>query len=159
MKRSKYTKISTDKEQLWAGIEIKILNKELYKEVPKYMTEGAAAVDLLCSETVEVQPNMIASVNTQIAVSMPYCVAGIILPRSSLGVSGLYLANTTGLIDPDYQGEIIVKVSTRQNIVLLKGERFAQLLFIPVVKALWTEVDEFSSKSKRGKGGFGSTGR
>lgn len=109
-------------------------------------------------------------------------VAGLILPRSGLGTKGLILANTIGCIDEDYQGELIVqawnknkdersfrRVSFRGEsrteylthegeIELKAGDRFAQLMFVPTIKAQWNIVEDFSRDTQRGQGGFGSTG-
>lgn len=102
----------------------------------------------------------------------PFNLAGLIIPRSGLGAQGLVLANTVGLIDEDYQGELLIKAwnrntiyidgwdySTSDPIELKAGDRVAQMLFIPVIKAEWQIVDEFSKKTERGEGGFGSTGQ
>jgi dUTP pyrophosphatase len=90
--------------------------------------------------------------------------AALVLPRSGLGHRrGLVLGNLVGLIDPDYTGPILVSAWNRnapgtEPITLQPGERFAQLLFVPIVRPEITVVDAFSSVSSRGGGGFGSTG-
>jgi dUTP pyrophosphatase len=104
------------------------------------------------------------------------CFAGLVLPRSGLGTRGLVLANTIGLIDEDYQGELKIAAWNRLDpgektlgyggnysgqdgsIALKAGDRVAQLMVVPVIKAQWEVVDDFSDQTKRGLGGFGSTG-
>jgi dUTP pyrophosphatase len=94
-----------------------------------------------------------------------YDYAGLILPRSGLGSKGLILANTVGLIDSDYQGELIVQAWNRNStghssysIVLKAGDRFAQLMFVPIIRPQFTVVEEFSKRTYRANGSFGSTG-
>lgn len=87
---------------------------------------------------------------------------GMIVPRSGLGVKhGIVLSNLTGIIDADYQGEIGISVWNRSNMtyVIKPGERVCQMIFVEVVQPKFVEVDEFDSKSERGEGGFGSTGK
>ncbi len=165
-------------------VQIKILNKEFYNNnnlLPGYQTQGSAAIDLYCTEDITVYPGDVKQIKTGIAVwigssggssnhivfSKDVSVAGMILPRSGLGSKGLVLANTVGVIDEDYQGELLVNVWNRtegtlhqlaHSIDLVAGDRFAQLLFMPVIKAEWQIVDEFSNKTNRGEDGFGSTG-
>lgn len=180
-------------------IEIKILNKEFYytkvkggvgvgKDVdrykfPSYATQGSAAIDLICTEDIVIYPGEVKEIRTGLAVwigngcknypaSVGYVdshAAALILPRSGLGTKGLVLANAVGLIDEDYQGELIVQAWNRNphitsnyqdpRIFRLKaGDRFAQLMFVPVIKAEWEIVDEFSNTTDRGEDGFGSTG-
>ena len=91
-------------------------------------------------------------------------VAALVLPRSGLGHrAGLVLGNLVGLIDPDYTGPILVSAWNRtapgsEPIVLQPGERFAQMLFVPVLRPAFRIVERFSAASGRGAGGFGSTG-
>lgn len=147
-------------------IEIKIINKELYNDdnLPRYATEGSAAVDLLAPQNIKIHPQQRFKVPTGLAVWLGSdwgSLAGLILPRSSLGVKGLVLANTVGLIDQDYQGEIIVPIwnSSDEIITIKKGERFAQLMVVPVLTMPFKKVEEFSETTSRGVGGFGSTGK
>ncbi len=92
-------------------------------------------------------------------------IAALILPRSGLGHrQGLVLGNLVGLIDPDYTGPIMVSAWNRnppggETITLSPGERFAQMVFVPVLRPEFVVVDTFSSATERGSGGFGSTGR
>jgi dUTP pyrophosphatase len=150
-------------------IEVKILNKEFYKiekmggtyyDLPRYQTNGSAAVDLVCMEEVIVPPNGVKQIPTGLAIHIGSReVAGLILPRSGLGTRGLILGNTVGLIDSDYQGELKVSTWNRTDtpIVIEQYDRFAQLMFVPVLQPEWVEVEEFSNRTERGAGGFGST--
>ncbi len=173
-------------------IELKILNKEFYRldynikapyeqYLPSYATPGSAAIDLVCTEDVIIYPGETKLIPTGLAIWIgsgqhnalsPFDVwgpvAGLILPRSGLGTKGLILANTIGLIDEDYQGELMVSAWNRVDvgggfnypdvIELKAGDRFAQLMFIPVIKAQFEVVEEFSDVTDR-TGGFGSTGK
>ncbi len=193
-------------------IQLKVLNKEFYQHhrriyggcevdeyigLPAYATSGSAAIDLVCTEDVTIYPGGTKAIHTGLAIWIGGDVAALILPRSGLGTKGLVLANTglalantAGLIDKDYQGELIVQMwnrnesigwesfyedeeaktgwlgkeifdknDSKDNAITIKaGERFAQLMFIPVVKAQFVVVEEFSETSARGDGGFGSTG-
>ncbi len=161
-------------------IEIKILNKEFYHvqklggwyyDTPDYATTGSAAVDFVCTEDFELWPGETKAIHTGLAIWLGASkepIAGLIIPRSGLGTKGLVLANTIGLIDEDYQGELIVQAWNRnapnpmsnwENRIQLKaGDRIAQLMFVPTIRAVWNVVEEFSNKTSRGMGGFGSTG-
>jgi dUTP pyrophosphatase len=173
-------------------IQLKILNKEFYKDrdgvypwsdnnLPCYATPGSAAIDLVCTEGVTIYPGETKMIHTGIAIWIGsensgnnralQGVAGLILPRSGLGGDkGLILANTVGLIDEDYQGELLVKAWNRlgsylndipcvcHSVELKAGDRFCQLLFMPVIKTQWEIVEEFSEDTQRGTGGFNSTG-
>lgn len=167
-------------------IELKILNKQFYNEesngmllnsLPGYQTLGSAAIDLVCTEDLTLYPGETKLISTGIAVHIGsgvhstsfFSYAGLILPRSGLGTKGLILANTIGLIDEDYQGELMVSALNRneytsqtldvtKSVSLRAGDRFAQLMIIPVIKAEFGVVEEFSSSTNRGEGNFGSTG-
>ena len=143
-------------------IETKIINKNLPK-LPTYGTSGAAGVDLVsCNPTFMLGVGESVSVNTGIAIWIKdpnY--AGIILPRSGLGSKyGIVLGNLVGLIDSDYQGELIVNLWNRGLTArtIYQYDRDAQLVIVPVQQANYTVVEEFSNQSIRGTGGFGSTG-
>lgn len=143
-------------------LQLKLLNSTI--EPPGYMTAGSAGLDLCSAEpnTIKLSPRQSVAFNTGIALFIEdpnY--AGLVLPRSSLGHKhGIILSNSVGLIDSDYQGEI--KVSLRNtsddDYNVRPGDRIAQLVIIPVLQTLFTLVDEFSVTTKRGVGGFGSTG-
>ena len=167
------------------NIELKILNKRFYSEesngmllnpLPYYATDGSAGVDLYCTEDVTVYPGETVAIYTGLAVHIECAKSlcdymGMIVPRSGLGTRGLVLANTIGIIDQDYQGEITVQAmnrlkdnrsceNKRGNIIQLKaGERIAQLIFVPIVRPSFVVVDEFTHNTDRGCDGFGSTGK
>ena len=145
-------------------IELKILNEELIRELPGYATEGSAAIDLKAciSESVFLKPGECKLVATGIAINIANPnYAALILPRSGLGhKKGLILGNGTGLIDSDYQGELMVSCFNRsQEIIEIESlMRFAQLVVVPVMQANFEIVEEFSQQSARAAGGFGHTG-
>jgi len=147
-------------------IELKILDPRIGHEfpLPEYATPGSAGLDLrACLDAaVELAPGATTLLPTGLAIHIAdpgLCAA--ILPRSGLGHKhGIVLGNLVGLIDSDYQGQLMVSVWNRgqQSFTIQPGERIAQLVFLPVVQASFTIVDEFDS-SERGEGGFGSSGR
>ncbi|HEY3309387.1 MAG TPA: dUTP diphosphatase [Desulfuromonadaceae bacterium] len=148
-------------------IEIKIMNPLLGASipVPGYATPGAAAMDLrACLEgPVEIQPGETVLIPSGIAIGIhdPGLVA-LLVPRSGLGIKhGIVLANTIGVIDSDYQGEIGIGIYNRSKVAytIQPGERICQMMFMPVIQAGLVMVDEFSQESVRGVGGFGHTGR
>ncbi|MDY6375504.1 MAG: dUTP diphosphatase, partial [Succinivibrionaceae bacterium] len=112
-------------------------------------------------EDTVIHPGETVFIPSGIAVNMKNPdMAAVVLPRSGLGAKhGLVLGNLVGLIDSDYQGELVIAAWNRgqKDITVTPGERIAQLVFLPVIQADFTEVDEFD-KSERGEGGFGSTG-
>lgn len=150
-------------------MEIRILDPRLQDwGLPRYQSAGAAAVDLMAcvNGVVEVRPQEPALlIHTGIALSFgDMGLAALVLPRSGLGHrEGLVLGNGTGLIDPDYAGEILVSVWNRNPpgspaIEISPGERIAQMIFVPVLRPEFTVVSEFTRHTARGAGGFGSTG-
>ncbi|AEB27185.1 Deoxyuridine 5'-triphosphate nucleotidohydrolase [Francisella cf. novicida Fx1] len=145
-------------------VELKILNKELIKELPGYATEGSAAIDLRAciSESIYLKSGECKLVATGIAINIANpSYAAMILPRSGLGhKKGLVLGNGTGLIDSDYQGELMVSCFNRsqETIEIEPLMRFAQLVIVPVVQANFEIVEDFSQQSARATGGFGHTG-
>lgn len=133
-----------------------------------YQTPGAAGIDLRADIVgVMFMPadNATVKIGTGIAVHIKHPgYMGLVVPRSGLGAAGLTLANTVGIIDSDYQGEIILAVkrgplTNGENVCISPGDRIAQLIFMPIARAVFSVVDEFSEKSQRGDKGFGSTGR
>ncbi|MFT6031400.1 MAG: dUTP pyrophosphatase [Oleiphilaceae bacterium] len=146
-------------------VEIKILNPRIGKEIPlpTYATDGSAAVDLrACLESeLKVAPGETKLVPTGIALNMRDSgMAATILPRSGLGhKQGIVLGNLIGLIDSDYQGELFISIWNRghEMFVMNSGDRIAQLMFIPVIKADFKVVEQFH-ETERGSGGFGHTG-
>ncbi len=133
--------------------------------LPSYATDGSAAIDLRAclKEQLGIQPGETILVGSGIAINIKDPdIVGIILPRSGLGIKkGVVLANTVGVIDSDYQGEIKIGLFNRsQNRYFVQpGERICQMLFMPVINATLKLVQEFSNTTFRGNGGFGHTGR
>ena len=134
-------------------------------QLPAYATPGSAGLDLrACIDApLALAPNAWQLVPTGIAIHLAdpgY--AALILPRSGLGHKhGIVLGNLVGLIDSDYQGQLMVSVWNRSDdaFVVQPMERIAQLVIVPVVQARFRVVDEFTGVSARGEGGYGSTGR
>lgn len=145
------------------SIELKVLDPRA--SVPAYATDGSAGLDLraLLDAALELQPGQTQLIKTGLAVHIADPgLAAVILPRSGLGHKhGIVLGNLVGLIDSDYQGELMVSCWNRGQtpFTIEPGERIAQLVFVPVVRAALSVVDEFGQGSARGVGGFGSTGR
>ncbi len=133
--------------------------------LPSYATDGSAAIDLRAclKEQLGIQPGETVLVGSGIAINIKDPnIVGIIVPRSGLGIKkGVVLANTVGVIDSDYQGEIKIGLFNRsQNRYFVQpGERICQMLFMPVINATLKLVQEFSNTTFRGNGGFGHTGR
>ena len=152
------------------AIEIKVLDNRLHEwGLPKYQTPLAAAIDLFAciDEPLHLQPQEAAVlIPSGIALHMDSSeLCAVILPRSGLGhKKGLVLGNSVGLIDADYTAQCFISVwnrnpaSSNATITIQPGERIAQMLFLPVVRPAFTVVEEFSTTSQRGSGGFGSTG-
>ena len=130
--------------------------------LPQYMTAGAAGMDLMADID---EPLVLAAgarqlIQTGIAVAIPAGYEAQIRPRSGLALkSGVTLLNSPGTIDSDYRGEIQVLVINlgSEPYTIRRGERIAQMIIAPVVRAEWHEVDELAP-SRRGPGGFGHTG-
>ena len=145
-------------------IQLKILDERMRDQLPAYATPGSAGLDLrACLDAaIEVLPGSTHLVPTGLAIHVEdpgY--AALILPRSGLGHKhGIVLGNLVGLIDSDYQGQLMVSVWNRgaTSFVLQPFERIAQLVIVPVVQAQFEIVAEFGA-SERGAGGFGSTGQ
>ena len=150
-------------------VELVVLDQRLHDwGLPTYQSAMAAAIDLhACLDA----PLAIAPGTAPVLVPAGFAIhmadphlAALVLPRSGLGHrKGLVLGNLVGLIDPDYTGPIMVSAWNRnapgtEPITLAPGERFAQLLFVPILRPALTLVDAFSNPSARGGGGFGSTG-
>lgn len=148
-------------------IETKIMNPLMGNSIPlpSYATSGSAAMDLRAClpEPMTVQAGETALIPSGIAISIhdPGLVA-LLVPRSGLGIKhGIVLANTIGVIDSDYQGEIGIGIHNRSQTAytIEPGERICQMLFVPVTQVALAVVGEFSIDSARGAGGFGHTGR
>jgi dUTP pyrophosphatase len=146
-------------------VEIKKLDKRAI--IPEYSTTDSAGLDLIaCMDNkIEIPPFKTAMIHTGLAINMDLVDAHImamLLPRSGKGAKeGKILGNLVGIIDQDYHGELMVCLWNRnsdQYVTIEPGERFAQMVFVPIYKVTFNEVVEFSSKTERGTGGFGSTG-
>ncbi len=151
---------------LTPDVEVKLLDRRLLEwGLPRYQSDAAAAIDLhaCLDEAVTLAPGSAPKlISAGFAVHMrdPH-LAALVLPRSGLGHKrGLVLGNLVGLIDPDYTGPILVSAWNRgaEAVTLEPGDRFAQLMFVPVVRPVLLKVEAFSALSARGAGGFGSTG-
>lgn len=141
------------------NVRIKRLDPSV--ELPSYAYEGDAGLDLRANETIDIPPLERALVSTGLAVAIPEGYAGFVQPRSGRALKeGLSMANTPGLIDAHYRGElkvIAVNLDSKKTIHIERGERIAQLVIqaVPAVRLL--EVDELD-ETDRGAGGFGSSG-
>jgi dUTP pyrophosphatase len=147
-----------------ASVALKILDERIRPYLPAYATPGSAGMDLrACIDApIILEPGQTELIPTGIAIHISDpSLAALILPRSGLGHKhGIVLGNLVGLIDSDYQGQLMVSCWNRsaKPFDLTPMERLAQLVLVPVVKASFTEVNEFD-ESKRGSDGFGSSGR
>ncbi len=167
-------------------VELKIIDSRLERwGLPTYATPGSAAVDLVAcavyGKTKDGKPDFAARKPLEAAapiepgallyIGIGFAMdigtpdyAAFILPRSGMGSAlGLVMGNGTGLIDSDYQREVIVALLNRSAagtppVAINPGDRIAQMLFAPVLRPQWSVVDEFSRVTERGLGGFGSTG-
>ncbi len=147
-------------------VQVKVIDSRLGKEwpMPSYATAGSAGLDLrACVEqatVIEAGQTILVKTGLAIYVEDPQF-AGLILPRSGLGHKhGIVLGNLVGLIDSDYQGELMVSVWNRSQtaFTLEPGERLAQYVLVPVLQAEFEQVEEFVA-TERGAGGFGHTGQ
>lgn len=145
-------------------IDLKIIDPRMADQLPAYATAGSAGLDLrACLESpLTLQANAWQLVPTGIAIYLnDPNFAAIILPRSGLGHKhGIVLGNLVGLIDSDYQGQLMVSAWNRSDVpfTIEPMERIAQLVIVPVVQAQFNVVTEFPA-SARGEGGYGSTGK
>lgn len=151
------------------SVQVKILNPKIGKDpnfpLPTRATTGSAGIDLrACIDepiTIKAGETVLVGTGLSIYIADPNF-AGLILPRSGLGHKhGIVLGNLVGLIDSDYQGELMVSIWNRgqSDFVLEPAERMAQYVIVPVVCPEFSIVDEFADTSDRGEGGFGSSGR
>ena len=145
-------------------IDLKILDPRMQDLLPAYATPGSAGLDLrACLDApLTIAPGETVLVPTGLAIHIgDPGYAAMILPRSGLGhKSGIVLGNLVGLIDSDYQGQLMVSTWNRSStaFVLQPMERLAQLIIVPVLQVAFNVVTDFAS-SDRGVGGFGSTGK
>jgi dUTP pyrophosphatase len=142
------------------SIDVKRLDPEL--PLPAYARAGDAGLDLRSAVDVRLEPGQRVAIPTGIAVAIPDGFAGFVQPRSGAALrDGLGVANSPGLIDSGYRGEVkvvAVNLDPRQPIDVRRGDRIAQLVVVPVARVILTEVDELDA-TERGAGGHGSTGR
>lgn len=147
-------------------IKLKILDPRLGRDfpLPEYATEGSAGLDLRAclDEPLVLEPGQTELVPTGLAIHLDDPgLAAVLLPRSGLGHKhGIVLGNLVGLIDSDYQGQVFVSTWNRGHapFTIEPGERLAQMVIVPVVRARFEVVDDFEA-SARGAGGFGHSGR
>ena len=146
-------------------IDVKILDPRITDQLPAYATPGSAGLDLrACLDApLTLAPNAWQLVPTGLAIHLADpAYAAMILPRSGLGHKhGIVLGNLVGLIDSDYQGQLMVSAWNRSSVAFTiePMERIAQLVIVPVLQAQFNIVQEFSAASERGEGGYGSTGK
>jgi dUTP pyrophosphatase len=144
-------------------IEIRLLDGRVIP--PMYATDGSNACDLKACITapIYIQPNQLIKVPTGLSIYIKdFRYAALLLPKSGFSTKlGIKLGNDVGLIDSDYQGEIIVSLKNEgdQAQKIRHGDRIAQMLFLPTLRPQFNIVDEFSLITDRGAGGFGSTGK
>ena len=145
-------------------IDLQVLDARMAEQIPAYATPGSAGLDLRAclDEAITLAPGQTTLIPTGLAIHIADPgLAAIILPRSGLGHKhGIVLGNLVGLIDSDYQGQLMVSCWNRgqAEFVIQPFERIAQLVIVPVVQAQFRRVDSFDA-SERGAGGFGSTGK
>lgn len=144
-----------------SDLTVNIKRLDLSVELPTYAYEGDAGLDLRSNETIDIHPFERVLIPTGLAIALPDGYAGFVQPRSGMALKrGLTIANTPGLIDAHYRGElkvIAVNIDAHETIHIERGERIAQLVIqrVPVVHL--NEVEELD-KTDRGYGGFGSSG-
>ncbi|MFA9274116.1 MAG: dUTP diphosphatase [Candidatus Aquirickettsiella gammari] len=146
------------------NIDLKILDPRMKDQLPAYGTPGSAGLDLRAciDEAITIQPGETVLIPTGLAIHIgDPGYAAMILPRSGMGhKNGIVLGNLVGLIDSDYQGQLMISTWNRgQNAFTLNPmERLAQLIIVPVLQVGFNIIEEFGD-SERGEGGFGSTGK
>ncbi len=146
-------------------LDVKILDARMRDQLPQYATPGSAGLDLrACLDApLTLQPNAWQLVPTGIAIHLKDSgYAAMLLPRSGLGHKhGIVLGNLVGLIDSDYQGQLMVSCWNRSDVAFTiePMERIAQMVIVPVVQARFNVVEEFGDVTTRGAGGYGSTGK
>ena len=147
-------------------VKVKLLDPRIGKEfpLPSHATAGSAGMDLRAclKEPLVLKPGDTALIPSGLAIHIDDAgYAAVLLPRSGLGHKhGIVLGNLVGLIDSDYQGEVLVSCWNRgkEEFTVNPGERIAQMVILPVVQAKFEVVSEFA-ESKRGAGGFGHSGK
>ncbi len=145
-------------------IDVRVLDPRMADQLPAYATPGSAGLDLrACLDApLTLAPNAWQLVPTGLAIHLADPgFAAMILPRSGLGHKhGIVLGNLVGLIDSDYQGQLMVSAWNRSDVpfTIEPMERIAQMVIVPVVQASFNLVEDFAHASERGAGGYGSTG-
>jgi dUTP pyrophosphatase len=145
-------------------IDIKVLDERMAAQLPAYATPGSAGLDLRAclEEAIELAAGQATLIPTGLAIHIEDPgLAAMILPRSGLGHKhGIVLGNLVGLIDSDYQGQLMISCWNRGQapFTIQPMERIAQMVIVPVVQATFRRVESFE-ESDRGEGGFGSSGR
>lgn len=148
-------------------VEIKIVNAKIGSKIPMpaFATDGSAAVDLrvcLNENQIDIEPNTCKLLGTGIAINLAdKNTCAVIAPRSGLGhKKGIILGNAVGIIDADYQGELMISCWNRSSEIfqVKDGDRIAQLLFLPIKRPEFHVVESFEENTERGELGFGSTG-
>jgi len=145
-------------------IDLQVLDARMAEQIPAYATPGSAGLDLRAclDDAIVLAPGQTTLIPTGLAIHIADPgLAALILPRSGLGHKhGIVLGNLVGLIDSDYQGQLMVSCWNRgqAEFTIQPFERIAQLVIVPVVQATFRRVDSFDA-SDRGAGGFGSTGK
>lgn len=145
-------------------MKIKIIDSRLTEDMFSGATAGSAAIDLRACvyKTISLRPKESIMIKAGFAVHINnHEIVGMIAPRSGMGSKGLVLANTVGLIDSDYQGEIMMNLLNRNaidSIVINPMDRIAQMTFVKIEKPSFKFINNFDSTTERGSGGFGSTG-
>lgn len=146
-------------------LDVKILDARMRDQLPQYATPGSAGLDLrACLDApLTLAPNAWQLVPTGIAIHLKDPGhAAMLLPRSGLGHKhGIVLGNLVGLIDSDYQGQLMVSCWNRSDVsfTIEPMERIAQMVIVPVVQARFNVVEDFGDVTERGAGGYGSTGK
>jgi len=146
-------------------LDVKVMDERLRELLPNYATPGSAGLDLRAclDQPLTLQANAWQLVPTGMAIHLKDAnYAALILPRSGLGHKhGIVLGNLVGLIDSDYQGQLMVSAWNRSDVAFTiePMERIAQLVIVPVVQAQFNLVDDFDVATERGAGGYGSTGK
>ncbi len=146
-------------------LDVKILDARMRNQLPQYATPGSAGLDLrACLDApLTLAPNAWQLVPTGIAIHLKDPGhAAMLLPRSGLGHKhGIVLGNLVGLIDSDYQGQLMVSCWNRSDVsfTIEPMERIAQMVIVPVVQARFNVVEDFGDVTERGAGGYGSTGK
>lgn len=146
-------------------VDIKVMDPRMADQLPSYATPGSAGLDLRAclDEPLTLAPNAWQLIPTGLAIHLADPgFAAMILPRSGLGHKhGIVLGNLVGLIDSDYQGQLMVSAWNRSDVpfTIEPMERIAQMVIVPVVQPNFRLVEDFAEASLRGSGGYGSTGR